>query len=107
MVGALLHTEHFQPWRCLGNERRSGDHTRTLPRYITPGELRRQCEKELVYRATRHKHSEKSRTSFVEQELHREFIPKEFQNRGGCNSAFMGFHSPHFSRREGRHSVFT
>ena len=100
MVATLLHADDFQPRRCLRKELRARDHAGALPLYIPASELRSHCEKEFVDAAVRHKVSEKSRTSFVEQELHREFIAEEFQDRGRSNFAFRAFHCPHFSRGE-------
>ena len=91
MVGTLLHAHHFQPRRCLRKERRTGDHTGALPLSIAAGELRSHCEKELVDTAMRHKVAEKYRTSFVEKELHREFIAEQLQDGGGRNVAFTCF----------------
>ena len=99
MVGTLLHADHFQPRRCLRKERRAGDHTGALPLYIAPGELRSHCEKELVDAAVRHKVAEKNRTSFVEQELHGEFIAEQFQDRGRRYFAFDSFPLPSLQSR--------
>ena len=105
MVGTLLHADDFEPRRCLRKERGAGDHAGALPFSIAPGELRSDCEKELVDAAVRHKIAEKDRTSLMEQELHGKFIAEQFQDGGRRDFAFIRFHFPHFSRGKGCHSV--
>ena len=105
MVHALLDTEKFQPRRRLRKKRSARDYTRPLPLYIAASELRSHGEKEFVDAAVHHEIPEKNRASCMKQELHREFIAEESQDRGRCNFAFTGFHCPHFSGGKRRHAV--
>ena len=105
MVPALLDTAKFEPRRCLRKKRSARHYARPLTLYIAAGELWSHGEKEFVDAAVRHKIAEKNRTPFMKQELHREFIAEEFQDRSRYNFVFTGFHCPHFSRGKCRHAV--
>ena len=68
MISTLLHAQNPEPGRRLGKKFGPPDYRLAWSFQVAAGNLRRDCEEELINKTGRHKLSEQRGTSFVKQE---------------------------------------
>jgi len=81
MVACSFDVEQFKPRCRLGKKRCFSRHARSLRKAQAAGNLRRDCQEELIDQICGKRLAEDKRPSFMQQEAYREFIGENFQDR--------------------------